>query len=48
MVRKQAAYQDHWNTPTTVTVDALGRTIETVERNGQDPETEWYTTKIHL
>jgi RHS repeat-associated protein len=33
-------YQDHWNTPTSALVDALGRTTKTVERNG----TDWYTT----
>jgi RHS repeat-associated protein len=28
-----AAYQHHWNTPANILIDALGRTLETVERN---------------
>lgn len=38
------SYQRHWNTPTSALLDALGRTITTVERNGPDPATDWYTT----
>jgi hypothetical protein len=41
---RSAVYQTHWNTPTSVKVDALGRTIETVQRNGANPATEWYRT----
>src|SRR5262249_10112577 len=37
-------YQDHWNTPASSIVDALGRTITTVERNGPHPAADWYTT----
>src|SRR5262249_15488827 len=29
-----AVYQSHWNTPTSVRMDALGRTVETVARAG--------------
>jgi RHS repeat-associated protein len=39
------AYQTHWNTPVSTILDALGRTIVTVERLGTNPETEWYTTR---
>lgn len=35
---QSVGYQHHWNTPTSVVVDALGRTIETVERNRHMPE----------
>jgi RHS repeat-associated protein len=37
-------YENHRNTPTSSVVDALGRTVETVERNGPDPATDRYTT----
>ncbi|NDY70683.1 hypothetical protein DO021_03330 [Desulfobacter hydrogenophilus] len=40
-----AAYQTHWNTPASMVVDALGRTIVAIERNGTDPDTDWYTTR---
>ena len=39
------SYQSHWNTPASAIVDALGRTVETVERNGSNPETDWYITR---
>jgi hypothetical protein len=39
------AYQHHWNTPVSAEVDARGRTIRTVARNGPDPATDWYTTR---
>ena len=29
--------QHHWNTPASIVVDALGRTVEAVERNRRDP-----------
>ena len=35
----------HWNTPSSSVVDALGRAIETVERNGPNPATDWYITR---
>src|SRR5215831_8124608 len=34
-----AGYQHHWNTPASVLIDALGRTIEAVERNRAAPAT---------
>jgi RHS repeat-associated protein len=42
---QSAAYQPHWNTPSSAVVDALGRTVETVERNGPTPATDWYHTR---
>lgn len=42
---ESAGYQSHWNTPASALVDALGRTVETVERNGSAPETDWYITR---
>ena len=41
------AYQNHWNTPASIEVDALGRTITTTARNGpaQDAATLWYVTR---
>ncbi len=38
-------YRDHWNTPTSIVLDALGRTVESVERNGPDPANDWYVTR---
>ena len=32
-----AAYDHHWNTPASILIDALGRTIKTVERNRDLP-----------
>jgi len=34
----------HWNTPASLVVDALGRTIMAVARNGQNPE-DWFITR---
>ena len=31
-----AGYQDHWNTPASIEVDALGRTVTAVARNGAE------------
>jgi RHS repeat-associated protein len=39
------SYQNHRNTPVGTTVDALGRTVETVERNGPNPATDWYVSR---
>lgn len=39
------AYQHHWNTPASSVLDGLGRTIETVQRNGSNPETDWYLAR---
>jgi RHS repeat-associated protein len=36
-----AGYQAHWNTPGSVQVDALGRTVQAIARNGPD----WYPTR---
>src|SRR5207248_7678430 len=30
------AYRDHWNTPSSTEVDALGRTVRSVARNGAE------------
>ena len=38
-------YQHHWNTPASIEIDALGRTIKAVERNGLNQDTDWYTTQ---
>jgi RHS repeat-associated protein len=38
-------YRSHWNTPASIEVDALGRTIRAVARNGPAPDTDWYTTR---
>ena len=34
---ESAGYQHHWNTPTSILIDPLGRTIEAVERNRDSP-----------
>ncbi|MEL6438477.1 MAG: SpvB/TcaC N-terminal domain-containing protein [Cyanobacteria bacterium J06621_8] len=39
------AYGEHWHTPASVEIDALGRTIKAVERNGSNPNTDWYITR---
>src|SRR5437773_3353414 len=39
-----ASYQTHWNTPTSRVIDALGRTVATVQRNGPNPTTDVLTT----
>jgi RHS repeat-associated protein len=38
-------YQSHWNTPSSAVVDALGRKIKSVERNGTNPA-DWHTTEF--
>jgi RHS repeat-associated protein len=38
------SYRDHWDTPVSVEVDALGRAIRAVTRNGADPA-DWFTTR---
>ena len=40
-----ASYRDHWNTPTSTEVDALGRSVIVVARNGVDPDTDWFVTR---
>jgi RHS repeat-associated protein len=37
-------YQPHWNTPASIVVDALGRTVTTISRNGPNPATDWLVT----
>ena len=39
------SYRDHWNTPTSTEVDALGRPVTVVARNGPDPDTDWFVTR---
>jgi YD repeat-containing protein len=34
------AYHNHWNTPASIKVDALGRTVTATARNGPDPHDE--------
>jgi YD repeat-containing protein len=38
-------YQAHWNTPASILVDALGRTVTAIARNGANPATDWLTTR---
>jgi RHS repeat-associated protein len=40
-----AQYQSHWNTPASIVVDALGRTVTTISRNGPNPTTDWLVTR---
>ena len=35
----------HHFTPASIEIDALGRTVKAVERNGSDPAKDWYTTR---
>jgi RHS repeat-associated protein len=35
----------HHFTPASIAIDALGRTITAIERNGPNPETDWYITR---
>ena len=38
-------YRSHWNTPASTEVDALGRPVTVVARNGPDPDTDWFVTR---
>ena len=38
------AYRAHWNTPASIEIDALGRTVRAVARNGA-ADTDWFTTR---
>ncbi|MFI7426464.1 SpvB/TcaC N-terminal domain-containing protein [Micromonospora sp. NPDC049836] len=38
------AYRSHWNTPASAELDALGRTVRGVTRNGADPA-DWFVTR---
>lgn len=42
--RSQNTSNTHWNTPKSAVVDALGRVVEQVERNGDDPNADCYVT----
>ena len=35
----------HWNTPASTVVDALGRTVTAIARNGPNPATDWFITR---
>ena len=37
-------YRGHWNTPASIVIDALGRTVEAIARNGAR-QTDWYVTR---
>lgn len=37
-------YRGHWNTPASIVIDALGRTIEAIARNGS-AQTDWLVTR---
>lgn len=37
-------YQQHWDTPASIVIDALGRTITATARNGNDLK-DWYVTR---
>jgi RHS repeat-associated protein len=39
------SYRDHWNTTASTEVDALGRPVTVVARNGPDPDTDWFVTR---
>ena len=38
------AYRNHWNTPASIVIDALGRTVQQTARNGSAGTTDWFTT----
>jgi RHS repeat-associated protein len=40
-----SGYRSHWNTPASIVVDSLGRTITAIARNGTDPLKDWFTTQ---
>jgi RHS repeat-associated protein len=39
------AFQSHWNTPASIVIDALGRTVQATARNGADQQTDWHITR---
>jgi RHS repeat-associated protein len=39
------SYRNHWNTPASIVVDALGRTVLGIVRNGPNPDTDWFVTR---
>ncbi len=40
-------YQSHWNTPASIEIDALGRTVRALQRNGTDPSAAYTTTSTY-
>lgn len=38
------SYRGHWNTPANIVIDALGRTVEAIARNGAT-SADWYVTR---
>jgi RHS repeat-associated protein len=36
----------HWDTPTSIELDALERTVATVMRTGPDPRADWYVSRV--
>ena len=42
---ESTVYKQHWNTPGSSLIDALGRTIRGVVRNGPNPATDWFTVR---
>lgn len=40
-----AGYRNHWNTPASIVVDALGRAVSGTARNGDDPAADWFVTR---
>lgn len=41
---QSTTYKQHWNTPASIVIDALGRTIVATARNGAGSE-DWYVTR---
>jgi len=39
------AQSDHFNTPPSTVMDALGRVVERTDRNGPDPTQDWFTAR---
>jgi RHS repeat-associated protein len=42
---KASTYSSHWNTPANVVLDALGRTVTSIARNGPNPDKDWFVTR---
>ena len=40
-----SGYDNHWNTPSSTEVDALGRKVKTIVRNGPDPSADRFITR---
>jgi RHS repeat-associated protein len=40
-----SAFSSHWNTPSSIVIDVLGRTITAIVRNGPNSATDWYTSR---